>query len=485
MKKLSIILLAVVAVMTCSTASAQSKTSYFMEGSYFRTELNPALAPTRGYLALPGMSGIGLNLSNNFVSVDNFFYQRNGEIVSALHNSVSGDEFLGKLPEVNELGINANINILGVGFYAKKMFWQFGVNLRAQANAALDKDIFRAVKTLGNGEYNLDGTSLGLNGYAEAYLGTSFPVCKFVNVGVRAKFLVGMANLDSEFTDIVASVQPDAVKARVRGTLRANAIVVDQRRVYPGEQLTGDVIHVDDMQTLLSNIKSYGGAIDLGTEVRLLDNRLRISAAVVDLGFIKWKPSTSLEAKLKGDAHFNGYDVKEGEISYGSEFDFYTGQLPTEAYTTMLNCSLNVGVEYAILRNHISFGLLSHTEFHSTATISELTASVNLRPTNWLSATVSHTFFNHNTPGILGFALNLHPAGLNVFVGADYLGFNFVKFKNIPIPRDMKSVNIYAGVGFNFGRPKHIKEAERTMNAAYKQQRAEKKAQKRDAKASK
>ena len=161
MKKLSIILLAVVAVMTCSTASAQSKTSYFMEGSYFRTELNPALAPTRGYLALPGMSGIGLNLSNNFVSVDNFFYQRDGQIVSALHNSVSGDEFLGKLPEVNELGINANINILGVGFYAKKMFWQFGVNLRAQANAALDKDIFRAVKTWGNGEYNLDGTSLG------------------------------------------------------------------------------------------------------------------------------------------------------------------------------------------------------------------------------------------------------------------------------------------------------------------------------------
>ena len=131
---------------------------------------------------------------------------------------------------------------------------------------------------------------------------------------VRAKFLVGMANLDSEFTDIVASVQPDAVKARVRGTLRANAIVVDQRRVYPGEQLTGDVIHVDDVQTLLSNIKSYGGAIDLGTEVRLLDNRLRISAAVVDLGFIKWKPSTALEAKLKGDAYFNGYDVKEGDI---------------------------------------------------------------------------------------------------------------------------------------------------------------------------
>ena len=33
--------------------SAQMKTSYFMEGSYFRTEMNPALVPTRGYVAVP------------------------------------------------------------------------------------------------------------------------------------------------------------------------------------------------------------------------------------------------------------------------------------------------------------------------------------------------------------------------------------------------------------------------------------------------
>ena len=484
MKKLYIILFTVVVVMTCSTASAQSKTSYFMEGSYFRTELNPALAPTRGYLALPGMSGVGLNVSNNFVSVDNFLYKRDGELVTALHSSVSGDEFLGKLPEVNNLGINANINILGVGFYAKKMFWQFGVNLRAQTSVALDKDIFRAVKTLGNGAYNLDGTSAALNSYAEAYLGTSFPVCKFVNVGVRAKFLVGVASLDGEFTEIMANVEPDAVNARVRGTLRANAILLDQSRIVPGEQFSSDMINMGDMQTLLSNIKSFGGAIDLGTEVRLFNNSLRISAAVTDLGFIKWSPKTAAATKLTGNAFFNGYDVKAEKVDYGAEFDFYMDNIPTESYTTMLNCSLNVGVEYAILRNHISFGLLSHTEFHNTATISELTASVNLRPTNWLSATVSHTFFNHNTPGVLGFALNLHPAGLNVFVGADYIDCNYVTYKGVPIPRDMKSLNVYAGVGFNFGRPKHIKAAEQEMKAAYKQKRAAKKAAKKAAQAS-
>ena len=32
------------------TTSAQMRTAYFMEGSYFRTDMNAALAPTRGYI---------------------------------------------------------------------------------------------------------------------------------------------------------------------------------------------------------------------------------------------------------------------------------------------------------------------------------------------------------------------------------------------------------------------------------------------------
>ena len=70
-----IIILIVATIAFTGGLFAQSRNSYFMEGSYFRNDLNPALAPTRGYLALPGMSGVGLNVSSNFVSIDNFLYQ--------------------------------------------------------------------------------------------------------------------------------------------------------------------------------------------------------------------------------------------------------------------------------------------------------------------------------------------------------------------------------------------------------------------------
>ena len=63
-----VLTLLVAAIMLCSIdVVAQSRSSYFMEGSYFRNDFNPAITPTRGYIALPAMSGLGMNMSTNFL----------------------------------------------------------------------------------------------------------------------------------------------------------------------------------------------------------------------------------------------------------------------------------------------------------------------------------------------------------------------------------------------------------------------------------
>jgi hypothetical protein len=129
----------------------------------------------------------------------------------------------------------------------------------------------------------------------------------------------------------------------------------------------------------------------------------------------------------------------------------------------MVNCSLNVGAEYNILNDHIAFGLLSHTKFCNAMTYSELIASVNFRPTNWITATFSHTFLNKNRPGIFGFALNVHPAGINFFAGLDFIGARWVNSPTIngvqfPLLRYMKSMNAYVGIGFNFARPRYFRD---------------------------
>ena len=97
MKKYILTLL--VSLMAIS-ASAQLRTAYFMEGSYFRTDMNPALIPTRSYFNLPAISGVGVGLNNNFLSVSNFVYQKEGQLVTALDSRVPASEFLAKLPDV-------------------------------------------------------------------------------------------------------------------------------------------------------------------------------------------------------------------------------------------------------------------------------------------------------------------------------------------------------------------------------------------------
>jgi hypothetical protein len=58
---------------------------------------------------------------------------------------------------------------------------------------------------------------------------------------------------------------------------------------------------------------------------------------------------------------------------------------------------------------------------------------------------------------VLGWALNLHPPGFHLFLGADFIDTRYVVLsKTIPIPQYMKSANVYVGVGFNLGKAKYM-----------------------------
>jgi hypothetical protein len=64
---------------------------------------------------------------------------------------------------------------------------------------------------------------------------------------------------------------------------------------------------------------------------------------------------------------------------------------------------------------------------------------------------------------------------LNIFIGADFIDTQYGKYGEIPIPRYQNSVNLYVGVGFNFARPKFMREeqiaAKEARRAARKAQR--------------
>lgn len=470
MKKYIIVLLFVVALPV--VAAAQVRTSYFMEGSTFRTDMNPALAPTRGYINVPVLGGLSLGVNNNFLSIDNLLYPTENGLVPFLNKAVDRNKFLDRLPRNNVLGVSFSEQLIGFGAHTKRFFWAVGVNMKMDADVNIPKDFFSLITTLGQGSYNLKGMSVGANVYMETYIGAAVPIKDFITVGARLKGLVGVANASMQVTNMMVNVTDTHVSADFRGTMQATCPVFNPN-LRAGEAVNFEnmMMGEDDIAQVITNpgrmFKSGGFAVDLGAEVRLLDDKLRLSAAVVDLGFISWDQSSSIEGTMGTAFSYEGIDIESGDVIVTSDEFEFAGKAASSKYAKRMNCSLNFGAEYAILRNRISFGLLSHSKFCQTYSFSELTASVNFKPVNWLTASFSHTLLNKNQPGVFGFALNLHPTGLNIFLGADFIDTKMAPWSStgMLLPVRQRSMNLNFGLGFSLGRAKYSKAYKADMEA--------------------
>ena len=458
MKRFNKIVIILVAVLCGTmTTSAQMRTAYFMEGSYFRTDMNAALAPTRGYIKLPMLGGLGIDLGNNYFSVDNLFYKKGDGVYTFLHSGVSSDEFLNKLGDKGKLSFNLNTSILGFGGHTKKLFWNFGVNLRSNTEVTLSKDMFVALKNLSNGLYDLGDTHISNREYVDIGLGFAIPIKKFMTFGFRVKGLVGLADISMSMDKMYLDINENIVKAELMGGIRGNCPAFNAN--YPAGSIedfdVSKLIHQDPM-AMLNGVKSWGLGLDLGFEFRLFDDHLKLSVAANDIGFIKWNGPNTINANGSANFAYEGFDLTTQEAKMNGAFD--AQMTPSVgAYTTRLSASLNAAAEYNILNNWIAFGLLSHTEFCQNFTRSELTASVNFRIGRWLSTSFSHTFLNGHRPGVLGWALNLHPPGFNLFLGADFIDTRYAVYnQKLPVPQMMSSANLYLGVGFNLGKAKYM-----------------------------
>ncbi len=460
MKRYIILLIFVITLPTA--LSAQVRTSYFMEGSTFRTDMNPALAPTRGYVNFPALGGLNVGLNNNFLSIENMLYPtKDGQLVLFMHQSVDRNKFLKRLPQNNTFEMSVSEQIIGFGAHTKRFFWSFGLNLRANADVNIPKQFFSLITRLGQGSYNMENMHVGLNTYMEAYLGAAIPVHEIATIGFRVKGLWGLANANLNVNQLNANITDEEVAARFAGEFVGSFPVANSNLPVGVPVSPNEIIdpNFDGFESFdFNKLKNGGFAVDLGAEVRLLDDNLRVSAAVTDLGFIRWNKEATVAGKMGTSIRYTGFDLSTGEANVPNEDFEFVGAESDKNSSSRLNCSLNFGAEYAILHNHISFGLLSHTKFCQTFNYSELTASVNFKPLNWLTATISHTFLNHNQPGVFGFALNLHPTGLNLFIGADFIDLKFAKSSNanLMLPIRQRSINLNFGLGFSLGRAKYL-----------------------------
>ena len=407
----------IAAALLATGAAAQNPTAYFMEGSTFRSQFNPAFAPLRGYVNIPVIGGMNINVGGN-LAVDNILFSRDGKLVTLLDSSVSAADALSGLKQDNLLGMDFRMNVIGFGAFTKnhKNFWSFDLNVRVNEDANLPYSLFEFIKLGKEGQIRNFGTSM--DSYLEAAFSYSVPLMDDrLYVGIRGKFLAGLARAQVTYDRFDISLREDRWAVLTQGTLDLTAAGAEVEMNPDSE-----TFEIGDLDFKPTKPAGYGFALDLGATYDILPN-LQASLAVTDLGFISWSKKNSVMGVSTQETEFTGATVPENASEPVPDFDLEMlkfNQVDGRSTTKMLRASINAGLEYEVWRHKIGIGLLYTARVWKYKTMHNITGSVNFHPVRWFTVSGSYSVID-NRGGAVGLALNLCPNWINFYLATDVL----------------------------------------------------------------
>ncbi len=471
MKKIIICLFAAAALQFCGEANAQNLNSaYFADGYVMGHHMNPAKAYDRkGYISFPILSNMNLGIKGN-LEVRDFFVRKNDKLATILHPDVTFDEAMSGLNDNNKLMFNTRIDIMSFGFSAFKGYNTVTLSTRANVGFNVPRELFSLAKQLENKNYNFSDMNVNASAWAELGISHSHQINDAWRIGVKAKALVGAGyakvNLDNVKMDLTSedewTVSADAsAEVGLKGFTWGQT---ETKRYKDPTRGTYEEIDFDNIDLDSPGIGGFGGALDLGVEWDLgkqgLVDGLKLSAALLDLGFIKW--DNVAVAKNEGeDFVYKGFedikideegkDIEDQFEDLGDDFEALLNLQDggTGSKARPLSATLNIGVEYALpVYDKLSFGLLSTTQFQGVNTWNEERLSFTLSPLKAfeISANVAVGTFGVN----VGWLINFHPRGFNLFLGSDHCVGKFMK-PMIPL---RSSYDINFGIAFPIGKSK-------------------------------
>ena len=438
----------IAAALLATGAAAQNPTAYFMEGSTFRSQFNPAFAPLRGYVNIPAIGGMNINVGGN-IAVDNILFSRDGKLVTLLDSSVSAADALSGLKQNNLLGMDFRMNVIGFGAFTKnhKNFWSFDLNVRVNEDANLPYSLFEFIKLGKEGQIRNFGTST--DSYLEAAFSYSFPLMDDrLYIGIRGKFLAGLARAQVTYDRFDISLREDRWAVLTQGTLDLTAAGAKVETDPDSE-----TFEIGDLDFKPTKPAGYGFALDLGATYDILPN-LQASLAVTDLGFISWSKKNSVRGVSTQETEFTGATVPENASEPVPDFDLEMlkfNQVDGRSTTKMLRASVNAGLEYEVWRHKIGIGLLYSARFWEYKTFHNITGSVNFHPIRWFTLTGSYSVID-NRGGAVGLGLNLCPSWINFFIGTDVL---ITKHTPQFVPVRQSIMNVTLGIGVPIGKRSH------------------------------
>ncbi len=451
-----------------SARSQELETGYFLGGNPYAFRMNPAFQSERNIFSL-ALGGTGVGAWSNLGISSLFYPGDNGYLYTFMNDHVSPAEFQRKIGRNNKLDVDARVNLLTIGFWADRRFYTIDLNVRSLNAVSAPYDLLDFLKegSQSRNSFDFSGTGIRAKEFVELAFGWSKNYNNVFNVGFRVKALVGAAEAEVLAESMKLSMASDRWEIQAKSILNASSPSLVYRR-------EGDDLDVESIEFGGSKIgpAGYGAALDLGASWNVLPF-LTLSAAVLDLGPMRWNreiqgvsPETSY-TWAPSDPERGANDTWEEEMDEATSalsgifrFKDHSG---AGGQFEMLPFRVNLGAEFRMpFYERLSVGLLYQGRGGATFSHHAGRFSLNWNPLNFLSLSTGTTLSKMGQN--VGFALNLHPAGINLLLGCDYIPFHTVnvaplvndlpeQFRSMAVlPRDQMKLNLYIGLNLAFGR---------------------------------
>lgn len=414
--------------------------------------MNPAKEYDRkGYFGFP-LSNLNIGIKGNIGVKDVLYKNPNGSgLVTFLHPDISFDKAMSGFKNNNKMLSDMRIDVINVGFHAFKGYNTINVGVRSNFGLNAPYEIFELTKNLSNKDYDISDFGATAMAWGEIGLGHSHQINKAWRIGGKFKFLVGGAYAKLKMDNLSLNLQnPNQWTATANATVEAGVKGFTWGETETKLDNSGrpyERIDFDNMDVKNTGINGLGAAFDLGFEWDLEQQfnvkGLKVSASILDLGFIKWKDVAI--ARNNGDPFtFNGFNDVQIKDGSGTKIDDQIDDLGDDledlyrlqddgmkSKSTPLGATLNVAVEYALPSyRHLKFGFLSTTRIQGVYSWNEERLSVTVSPAKMfeVSANAGVGTLGAN----VGWIINFHPRSFNLFFGSDHCIGKFSK-QGVPL----------------------------------------------------
>ena len=420
----------------------QLNSAYFTNDYKFRHTMNPAYGNEQNYVSMPGFGNVNVSLMGNFgyedVIFDNPMFPSTSKdrLTTFMNPYIStADALKGFNSGDNKILGDVSITVLSAGFKGFGGYNTVELNARTSFGVSMPYELFEFAKNTGNRTYNIGNISANGQAFAELAFGHSRQINEKLRVGAKVKLLFGAGRGDVNIDNVKADLAADdkwTVSGHAKSEVSVKGFTYKTEEKEYKEEGRGTYQYVNDVDVDGAGLGGFGLAFDLGG-VYKINNDFTVSAALLDLGFIKW--SNNMVAVNGGEEFvFNGFhDVAVNEDRGGSTLsmqgDKYSDQLADFANlqdkgdeggrTTGIGATLNLGCAYTLpVYRKITFGVLSSTRFRGDYSWTEARVSANWTPLKWIDGGVNMAFGSYRNS--FGWVLNFHPKGYNFYVGMDH-----------------------------------------------------------------